>query len=1599
MVMLGLPGMGKTNEMKLLHRWAQDAGAHSDFVSLGLVSTRDELELQLLGSAGREAWAIGKEWAIHLDGLDEAVIEHEDLVATIDHALRLILADLKSITTAEKLDRLEHLKFRISCRAAEWPDSLSAVLSSVFGDAVSIVQLEELDAVDAKDAAGEAGIPGQTWQDILAKLNNAEALTRRPITLRLLLRIYEQSRDVPAGQVLLYHRGILALLEEANEVRRRNGLVGRLDAGSRLLVAARIAAATTFSGSTSVGISAGFGDADAVLIAEIAGGVEAIAGEGFRVGEPEIVELLRTSLFDPLSDTKFAWAHRTFSEFLAAYYLAERDLSTDQLLEFLGSAQDPAKRIPPQLHEVAAWVASMRQDFFKALVSRQPVILLSSDVAAASDADRSNLVKQLLYDFDGGQLFDNDWDLHRRYSKLRHPALRDDLLPYLTDKGHSRAARRAAIQIAIECKDKSLIDNLVSIALDRDEEIHLRVQAVIAIGELGSAEARSKLKPLALPGDPTDNDDELRGWSLAALWPGLISFNELLEALTPRKRSNLIGGYWRFQHYLELTLSPDESVKAVQWVRERAAQRDDDDHLSRQLLVTMLLAAWRNAGDSRVVEAFAGFSAAVNAQEAVQLIYSSEFSQFATAFGAGNAAHRRRLAELVLGRQRVEDGAARLSIYGRWPLLVPDDIPWLLQQLQTNDRTIPVETLVEAIVAVVQVDGIDGHDDVWQAAETNEELADALTTQFSTDLESSHARFSRHAREISSAEEAQPAFDLMEEAAKRLAQAQANVEKWWEFNLLFFVNDLGRLRDEYDPDLTDQQLWRILTPPQRQATIDWAQAYLVQDKPPQRNWLGTNTFHRPAVAAYRAFRLLLSEAPERLEALEPATWGRWAHAILGTPANEDESGRSIRVDLVAKAYRMAPRQLMAALSRLLIRAATESSIRETLDRLRLAYDEYIGTRLYEFAFRKRTPAVTRLELLRFLVSRNHPVVRRAVVASMSGDDTNQLPVLDNSTLTSLAGEFLFSFPNEAWPHLLKLSASDPQRARAIFVEAHDLPGLGSFPIAKFLATDLRDLYLWIDVNFPPPPEDRNSGSRWLGPADEIQATRRAILNCLVQLGTLAAVGAVRDLATQLSDQPWLKSRLADAEAAFQLRAWRSRSASNVLRTIASYGVTPSVRSAKDELRAAASELLAVDGPPQPALDLTMPVAAISPEPTPEVEAVKILVVATEWHSAHGGLSTLNRELCAALAKEGHAVSCLVIDATAAELADAAAHGVVLLTCPGDPGVEELQRLLLVPADVLEATKAQFVIGHDHITGPAAHHIARRVLKVPNVHLVHTIPDEIEAHKSADLYENLTKGADKADVQFKQCKQADLVIGVGPRIYREIKDKLGAAPPVAQLRPGIVTSPTSTKKPMSTVFLFQGRLGDAQLKGAKLAVDATKIVRNYPEVDHWERPILIMRGFEKGRLEEQCSGIIDKESLESFVKPRFFTTDGESLGADLNEASLLLMPSKKEGFGLVALEAIAAGVPVLISADSGLAEMLHKDPEVLAAIDITSAQSAICIVDGKSDDVIAEWAKQMRVVLSNREAAFARADQFKKDLASVLKWRSAARALVEELKKL
>lgn len=86
---------------------------------------------------------------------------------------------------------------------------------------------------------------------------------------------------------------------------------------------------------------------------------------------------------------------------------------------------------------------------------------------------------------------------------------------------------------------------------------------------------------------------------------------------------------------------------------------------------------------------------------------------------------------------------------------------------------------------------------------------------------------------------------------------------------------------------------------------------------------------------------------------------------------------------------------------------------------------------------------------------------------------------------------------------------------------------------------------------------------------------------------------------------------------------------------------------------------------------------------------------------------------------------------------------------------------------------------------------------------------------------------------------------------------------------------------------------------------------------------------RARLEQLARPAAGAVSLVGFV---------DDVGAELAQADLLVLPSRKEGFGLVGLQALAAGVPVLLSRRAGLAEAV-------------SEAEGVVLVEPQVDDVV------------------------------------------------
>lgn len=149
----------------------------------------------------------------------------------------------------------------------------------------------------------------------------------------------------------------------------------------------------------------------------------------------------------------------------------------------------------------------------------------------------------------------------------------------------------------------------------------------------------------------------------------------------------------------------------------------------------------------------------------------------------------------------------------------------------------------------------------------------------------------------------------------------------------------------------------------------------------------------------------------------------------------------------------------------------------------------------------------------------------------------------------------------------------------------------------------------------------------------------------------------------------------------------------------------------------------------------------------------------------------------------------------------------------------------------------------------------------------------------------------------------------------------------------------------------------------------------------------MRGVDAGKgdaLRKSLISIAGRPDLDVVVCE--FTADASKVAEDIRRASVVLMPSRAEGFGLVGLEAIALGIPVLVSARSGLAELLREHVPQLAASIVVNVT-----IDLDTDG--STWSSRLHEVLGDKPAAFERARRLREALAGVLDWDSAAKKLL------
>ena len=320
----------------------------------------------------------------------------------------------------------------------------------------------------------------------------------------------------------------------------------------------------------------------------------------------------------------------------------------------------------------------------------------------------------------------------------------------------------------------------------------------------------------------------------------------------------------------------------------------------------------------------------------------------------------------------------------------------------------------------------------------------------------------------------------------------------------------------------------------------------------------------------------------------------------------------------------------------------------------------------------------------------------------------------------------------------------------------------------------------------------------------------------------------------------------------------------------------------------------------------------------------VLFLCIEWKSSKGGLSTFNREFAANLAKtstDSIKVHCYVSQSDELDREDARQHGVNLITAKGVPGsTDPLDWLKLPPP---ELPSPDIVIGHGRKFGTPAFFIVQAT-NCKWVHFVHVFCEDLGKFKLTEsgAVDTIEENEKKHKDEIALCKAADVVVAVGTRLQQKYNRSLPNVK-VEMITPGILEKFSCESTPLTkvvkkfNVFMFgRASFEDLTLKGYDIVANAIGSLGKKFELTFVGSSAGEHRNIEQWFLDNSC---IKRNQLTI----RGYCNEQDDLRMMFREADLVTLPSRTEGFGLVALEAISAGVPVLVSDESGIADALEK----------------------------------------------------------------------------
>ena len=383
----------------------------------------------------------------------------------------------------------------------------------------------------------------------------------------------------------------------------------------------------------------------------------------------------------------------------------------------------------------------------------------------------------------------------------------------------------------------------------------------------------------------------------------------------------------------------------------------------------------------------------------------------------------------------------------------------------------------------------------------------------------------------------------------------------------------------------------------------------------------------------------------------------------------------------------------------------------------------------------------------------------------------------------------------------------------------------------------------------------------------------------------------------------------------------------------------------------------------------------------QVAVMKITFLTEEWtQSTKGSCSTFMRQMAIELSRlENVEIGILIPSASPEDKEDTQKYNIKVFEPEEYAGFKPVDCLQFPP----RGFSTDFIIGHGIKPGCYGQ-VLKNNLGCKWVHMVlRNAEEKAMFQKTPGAF---SEGQKQHETEVELCKNADMVITVGSKLNETFNSALPQCKKdhIFNLIPGVFDEFFGEQKQYRDSKTFEilvfgrGNTEDFELKGLHVAAKAVAHLNKY-------EPSYILKvvGAPEGEQEKLAGRLEDLGISRSQLIVRSFYKERRKLAQLFLEVDLVLMPSGTEAFGLTALEALSAGVPILITHNSGLAEALEEVPF-----------GRKCIVDPADD-----WADQIKQVRKHLKTGLVEASTLRNNYKEKYCWMDQCAAFVMKLRAL